>query len=108
MVVSIAGHSEGFLAVRFPGDRAWLIPNGRVEGDRPLNALYYTDIFSLPDSRDAKPASFFDEPPQALGRALAALLFLFRQVLETPVGELGEVIRAKKPVRLPRPQGPHR
>ena len=53
MVVSIAGHSEGFLAVRFPfdqevvdamptvpgrrwsaGGQAWLIPNGRAEGER--------------------------------------------------------------------------
>ncbi len=34
-------------------------------------------------------------------QALAALLFLFRQVLATPVEDLGDVIRAKKPVRLP-------
>jgi integron integrase len=34
-------------------------------------------------------------------QALAALLFLFRQVLGRPVGELGQVIRAKKPIRLP-------
>jgi len=34
-------------------------------------------------------------------QALAALLFLFRQVFGNPVGELGEVIRAKKPTRLP-------
>ena len=160
MVVSIARHSEGFLAVRFPFDQAWLIPNGRAEGDRLLDALYNTGMFGLSDSRDASPAVFFDETPQALGRALesrhysprtiqiyaqwvrrfldrhkgralaslgekdinaflthlavdgnvssstqnqalAALLFLFRQILGTPVGELGEVIRAKKPIRLP-------
>jgi len=34
-------------------------------------------------------------------QALAALLFLYRIVLDVPVGELGGVIRAKKPVRLP-------
>lgn len=34
-------------------------------------------------------------------QALAALLFLFRTVLDRPLGALGEVIRAKKPVRLP-------
>lgn len=34
-------------------------------------------------------------------QALAALLFLFRNVLEVPVGDLGNVIRAKKPIRLP-------
>jgi integron integrase len=34
-------------------------------------------------------------------QALAALLFLFRQVLGHPIGELGEVIRARKPMRLP-------
>jgi integron integrase len=34
-------------------------------------------------------------------QALAALLFLYRIVLNIPVGELGKVIRAKKPVRLP-------
>ncbi len=89
MVVSIARHSEGFLAVRFPfdrevvdamstvpgrrwsaGDQAWLIPKGRVEGDRLLDALYNTGMFSLSDSRDAKPAVFFDETLQTLGRAL--------------------------------------
>ena len=80
MVVSIARHSEGFLAVRFPfdrevvdamrtvpgrrwsaGDQAWLIPNGREEGGRLLNALYNTGMFSLSDSRDTSPADFFDE-----------------------------------------------
>ncbi len=34
-------------------------------------------------------------------QALAALLFLYRSVLGRPVGELGGVIRAKKPLRLP-------
>jgi integrase len=34
-------------------------------------------------------------------RALAALLFLYKQVIGVPVGELGQVIRAKKPIRLP-------
>jgi len=34
-------------------------------------------------------------------QALAAILFLFRQVLGRPVEDLGNVIRAKKPKRLP-------
>ncbi len=34
-------------------------------------------------------------------QALAALLFFFRIVVDKPVGEIGEVIRAKKPKRLP-------
>jgi len=34
-------------------------------------------------------------------QALAAILFLFRTVLDRPVGELGNVIRAKKAQRLP-------
>lgn len=34
-------------------------------------------------------------------QALAAILFLFRNILGRPVDELGEVIRAKKPVHLP-------
>ncbi len=34
-------------------------------------------------------------------QALAALLFFFREVCGHPMGELGEVIRAKKPKRLP-------
>jgi len=34
-------------------------------------------------------------------QALAALLFLFRNVLAIPLGDIGEVIRAKKPKRLP-------
>lgn len=34
-------------------------------------------------------------------QALSALLFLYRQVLHHKVGDLGEVIRARKPKRLP-------
>lgn len=34
-------------------------------------------------------------------QALAAVLFLYRQVLQRPVGELRELVRAKKPLRLP-------
>lgn len=34
-------------------------------------------------------------------QALAALLFLFRQVLGVAPGEIGDVVRAKKPLRLP-------
>ena len=89
MVVSIARHSEGFLAVRFPydqkivgamrtvsgrrwsaGDQAWLIPNGRAEGERLLNALYDTGMFSLFDSSDTRRDDSFDETLHALGRAL--------------------------------------
>lgn len=33
--------------------------------------------------------------------ALSAILFLYREVLETPLPWLGEVVRAKKPARLP-------
>ena len=34
-------------------------------------------------------------------QALSALLFLYRHVIGRPVGDLGEVIRARRPVRLP-------
>jgi hypothetical protein len=34
-------------------------------------------------------------------QALSALLFLYRHVIERKVGDLGEVIRARKPTRLP-------
>jgi integron integrase len=34
-------------------------------------------------------------------QALAALLFFFRTIMNNPVGDVGEVIRAKKPKRLP-------
>jgi integron integrase len=34
-------------------------------------------------------------------QALCALLFLYRYVLDRKIGDLGEVIRARKPVRLP-------
>ncbi len=34
-------------------------------------------------------------------QALAALLFFFRIIMNNPVGDIGEVIRAKKPKRLP-------
>lgn len=35
------------------------------------------------------------------GQALAALLFLYVHVLNTPLGDLGQVVRAKRPVRVP-------
>jgi site-specific recombinase XerD len=34
-------------------------------------------------------------------QALSALLFLYRHVLKRDIGDLGEVIRARKPTRLP-------
>jgi len=34
-------------------------------------------------------------------QALSALLFLYRHVIGREVGDLGEVIRARKPIRLP-------
>ncbi|MCC7487995.1 MAG: integron integrase [Burkholderiales bacterium] len=34
-------------------------------------------------------------------QALNALVFLYRHVLESPLGELGDVVRAKRPQRLP-------
>jgi len=34
-------------------------------------------------------------------QALSALLFLYRHVLGSEIGDLGEVIRARKPKRLP-------
>ena len=34
-------------------------------------------------------------------QALSALLFLYRYVIGREVGDLGEVIRARKPTRLP-------
>ncbi|MGO8694326.1 MAG: integron integrase [Rectinemataceae bacterium] len=178
MVVSIARHSEGYLAIRFPfdqrvvdalrkvpgrrwsaEDKAWLLPDKREQGDRLLLALYATGLFGLSDSRDVH-SDLFDEAMQRFERALesrhysprtiqvylkwvhrfleehegralasltekeitsfltrlavdgnvssstqnqalAALLFLYRQVIGVPVGELGQVIRAKKPIRLP-------
>ena len=34
-------------------------------------------------------------------QALSALLFLYRYVLDRQIGDLGEVIRARKPIRVP-------
>ena len=34
-------------------------------------------------------------------QAMAALLFLYKEVLERPLGEFGEVVRARRPDRLP-------
>jgi hypothetical protein len=75
----LVGHSEGFLAVRFPfdpkvieamrtvpgrrrsrGNQARLIPNGRAEGETPLNALYDTGKFSRFDSSDTRCDDSFD------------------------------------------------
>jgi integron integrase len=136
MVVSIARHSEGYLAASFPfdqrvvdaicnvpgrrwsaGDKAWLVPDRKEAGERLLQSLYDTGLFNLPDSRGSGSADSFDEKEinaflsrlavdgkvssSTQNQALAALLFLYRQVLGVPVGELGQVIRAKKPIRLP-------
>jgi hypothetical protein len=35
-------------------------------------------------------------------QAFAALLFLYRQILGRDLGPLGDVVRAKRPQRLPR------
>ncbi len=89
MVVSIASHSEGYLAVRFPfdqrvvnairkvpgrrwsaGDKAWLVPDKREDGCRLLQALYDTGLFSIPESGDVSPASPIDETLESLERAL--------------------------------------
>ena len=99
MVVSIARHSEGCLAARFPFDRevvdamptvpgrrwsaggqAWLIPNGRDEGDRLLNALYDTGMFSRFDSSDTRRDDSFDETLQALGGALESRHYSTRTI----------------------------
>ena len=34
-------------------------------------------------------------------QALSALLFLYRYVLDREIGNLGEVVRARKPIRMP-------
>jgi integrase len=34
-------------------------------------------------------------------QALCALLFLYRYVIDRPLGELGDVVRARRPKRLP-------
>ena len=105
MVVSIARHSEGFLAARFPFDRevvdamrtvpgrrwsaggqAWLIPNGRDEGDRLLNALYDTGMFSLFDSRDTRRDDSFDETLQALGEPSNPAIIAPGRFRHTPNG----------------------
>ena len=126
MVVSIARHSEGCLAARFPFDREVVDAMPTVPGRRWSPAakpgsfrtagtketgcsmpFIYTRKFSLSDSRDTRRDVIFDETLQALRRGPSPrppILFLFRQILGTPIGELGEAIRAKKPIRLFRPQ----
>jgi integron integrase len=39
--------------------------------------------------------------PSTQNQALAALLFLYTKVLEAPIGTLGELVRARKPRKLP-------
>ena len=39
--------------------------------------------------------------PRAYGKSFSALLFLYREVLERDFGWLDDVVRAKKPKRLP-------
>jgi site-specific recombinase XerD len=54
---------------------------------------------SQPPGRDT-PMVSARAPTQ--NQALLALLFLYRHVVGCEVGDLGEVIRARKPARLPR------
>ncbi|HET8656190.1 MAG TPA: phage integrase N-terminal SAM-like domain-containing protein [Longimicrobiaceae bacterium] len=46
-------------------------------------------------------ASGRDVAASTQNQALAALIFLYRHVLDRPLGDLGEVVRAKKPRRVP-------
>ncbi len=40
--------------------------------------------------------------PSTQAQALSALLFLYREVLGRPLGDLGRLVRARPPTRLPR------
>jgi integron integrase len=60
-----------------------------VLGERDINA-FLTDL-----------AVNGEVSSSTQNQALAALLFLFRNTFNRPVEDLGEVIRAKKPTRLP-------
>jgi len=50
-----------------------------------------------PQSAPHRPPSLLDQMRQAL----SALLFLYRHVVGREVGALGEIVRARKPKRLP-------
>jgi integron integrase len=46
-------------------------------------------------------ATNLEEHQNAFAQALSAILFLYRRVLRREIGDLGEVIRARRPKRLP-------
>jgi len=75
----------------------WLRRFLESTGDRSPKALGSADINSFLSHLAV------DEEVSAStqNQALAALLFFFRNVLNVPVSNIGEVIRAKKPKRLP-------
>ncbi len=66
-------------------------------GDRSPKALGGTDINTFL----SRLAVDEDVSASTQNQALAAILFFFRNVLNIPTDNIGEVIRAKKPKRLP-------
>ena len=73
--------------------RRFIVHHGRRH-PRELGAAHVRDFLTVLAVRDRV-------SPSTQSQASAALHFLFRDVLGAPVGDLGEVIRAKRPVRLP-------
>ena len=76
---------------------AWLTRFCQYHRGRSLSSLTEKDINSFLTAL----AVDIEVSASTQNQALAAILFFYRFVLNRPVDSLGDVIRAKKPVRLP-------
>ena len=75
----------------------WLTRFCQYHRGRPLSSLTEKDINSFLTAL----AVDIEVSASTQNQALAAILFFYRFVLNRPVDSLGDVIRAKKPARLP-------
>jgi hypothetical protein len=108
-------------------EKVWLIPDTRFHCKKLLSVLYDTGLFNCqPDREDDNLkledlyCSFHEAAraghintflthlatdkrvsPSTQNQALSALLFLYRYVLEKEIDDIGPIIKAQKPKRLP-------
>lgn len=55
----------------------------------------------FPGKADSQPLTRESPTASTQNQALSALLFLYRHVIGSEIGDLGDAIRARKPKRLP-------
>ena len=77
--------------------RDWILRFLRFHGDAPPGSLAEAEVREFLEYL----AVARNVSASTQNQALSALLFLYQTVLELPLGELGDVVRARRPQRLP-------